>query len=95
MANKVSKNRTKDEKVKKTKPETKNKSKSQKSKTGLLVALQQFEKAIHNLFGLPTILWPFVLLVSYQIIRNALEKKRQARDLAEAQRFLRESRGFR
>lgn len=108
MATKTEKNiikamqeRRKDEKksakkaTQKLKANAKTKAKNNKDKGGVIVASQKFQKASNELFGLPPILWPFILLVSYQIARNTWEKKQQARDLEEARRFLYESRGFR
>jgi len=60
-----------------------------------LKAARQFQKANDNLMELPPLLWPFILFVCYQFVRNTLEKNQQERDLAEAQEFLRQSRGFR
>jgi hypothetical protein len=82
---------------KQLKSEAKDKAKKEKGKQkgGVVVASQKFQKASNDLFGLPAILWPFILLVCYQIARNTWEKKQQERDLEEARQFLRESRGFR
>jgi hypothetical protein len=81
--------------TKEVKADIKAKNKKDKNKTGVIVASRKFQKAGNELFGLPAILWPFIILVSYQMFRNAAEKKRQKRDMEEAKRFLRESRGFR
>ena len=58
-------------------------------------ALVKFRKARDNFLGLPPVLWPFVAMVAYIWARNTWEKERQERDLREARRFLRESRGMR
>ncbi len=100
---KVAKARRKDEQkvasqaTKLIKSEIKEQQKGSKKKQnkGRVKAAQQFQKASDNIFGLPSVLWPLILLVCYQMIRNALEKDQQKRDLAQAKRFLYESRGFR
>jgi Flp pilus assembly protein TadB len=69
--------------------------KKKPTQTGTIAAARQFQKAGNNIFGLPPILWPFILIVAYQFARNSLGKEQQKRDMEEAKRFLHKSRGFR
>lgn len=58
-------------------------------------AVGRLQKARKNFMGLPPSLWPLMLLVSYIWAKNNWEKERQARDLREARRFLKETKDLR
>lgn len=95
LLTKEAKAKAKEKTRKDTKEKTKKEKAKQRSKVGLVAASNHFQKAGDNLLGLPPLLWPLVIFVGFQVARNTYEKRRQEQDLAEARRFLKESRGFR
>lgn len=58
-------------------------------------ALDRVQSVRKNFMGLPPILWPLTLVVSYIWAKNTWEKESQARDLREARRFLKETKDLR
>ncbi|MDB5080207.1 MAG: hypothetical protein JWP00_2131 [Chloroflexi bacterium] len=58
-------------------------------------AMGRVQKVRKNFAGLPPSLWPLMAVVAYIWGRNSWEKERQARDLREARRFLKETRDLR
>ncbi len=58
-------------------------------------AFAEIRKTQRQFEGMPPALWPMVALVVFIWARNYWEKESRERDLREAKRFLRESRGTR
>ncbi len=58
-------------------------------------AVDRVQSVRKNFMGLPPILWPLTLVVSYIWFKNTWEKERHSRDLREARRFLKETRDIR